>query len=119
MVRKVGGIHIPRGVSGQIGDKIFEDDSFVRYDEPPGEAELLAVFRKWTQNTPEGTFQEVLDEWIAGRVEMGLSVNPGPVDPNERPKKKPTKAFQSALERVFDEVRAEQAKKDKKRGKRK
>jgi len=119
VVRRIEGIYIPKRGGGQIGDDICEDDSYLRRDEPPNEAELLAVFRKSTQNTPEGTFQAVLDEWIAGRVEMGLSVNPGPVDPNERPKKKPAKAFQSALERVFDEVRAEQAKKDKKRGKRK
>lgn len=99
MVRKVGGIHIPRGGGAQIGDKIFEDDSYVRYDEPPNEAELLAVFRKWTQNTPEGTFQEVLKEWIDGRVGMNLSVNPGPLDPNEKPRKNPTKAFQTAFQR--------------------
>lgn len=110
MVRKVGGIHIPRSVSGQIGDKIFEDDSYVRYDEPPGEADLLALFRKWVKNTPEGTFQEILKGWVKGRVDLELSVNPGPLDPNEKPKKKPTKAFQTALEGVFNEVRAGQAK---------
>lgn len=110
MVRRVGGIHVPRDGSGEMNGKVVVEEGYARCDDPPKLEELIGVFRRWVKNSPEGTFQEVLRGWVDGRTEMKLSVNPGPFDPNEKVRKKPTKAFQTLLEGVFNEVRAQQAK---------
>jgi len=95
-------------------DGAFDDSAILRREEPPDKATLLERFSTWVGNTA-GNFEDVLSEWIKGRLEFGLPVNPGPIDPNERPKKKPTKNFRSALESVFNEVRASEAKRPKRK----
>lgn len=113
MVKRIDRIHVPRSVDKEIGP-ISEDSSYFRHEEPPNEAELLKMFRRWCNNC-DGTFDDVLKEWVTGRLEMSLPVNPGPIDPNERQKRKPTKAFRIVLEGVFNEVQADKAKTKKRR----
>jgi hypothetical protein len=113
VVKDAGKIYLESVSESELAD-VLEDPTYFRKEEPPDEGALLDRFRTWVKNTP-GNFEDVLSEWIEGRLEMSLPVNPGPLDPNERPKKKPTKTFKSALEAVFNEVRASEAKRPKRK----
>jgi hypothetical protein len=108
VVRKVDKIHVPIGIGTEI-DNISEDLLYIRDEQPPDEAELLRMFRRWCLNS-KGTFDDVLKEWVKDRLELRLPVNPGPIDPNEPPKRRPARAFRIALQGVFNAVKAEKAK---------
>jgi len=111
VVKYAGKIFFENLSTTELAD-VLEDPAYLRKEDPPDEAALLERFRTWVTNTP-GSFDEVLSEWVSGRLNMGLPVNPGPYDPNEPVKRKPTKAFRTALERVFNDVRTSKAKRPK------
>ena len=119
MVKNAGRLYLEESEDSELRD-VVEDLSYVRREEPPDQATLLERFQTWVRNTP-GSFEEVLKSWVRGRLEMKLAVNPGLQDPNERPKKSPTKKFREALEAAFNQVRQSQAEelKKKKKAKRK
>lgn len=107
MVKNAGRIYVEESEDSELRE-VLDDPSYLRRDEPPDQAALLERFETWVRQTP-GTFEGVLDNWVKGRLEMNLAVNPGPQDPNERPKKSPTRKFREALEATFNQVRRAQA----------
>ena len=116
MVKNAGRLYLEASEDSELRDVV--EDIYVRREEPPDQATLLERFQTWVRNTP-GSFEEVLNSWVRGRLEMKLAVNPGLQDPNERPKKSPTKKFREALEAAFNQVRQSQAEvKKKKKAKR-
>lgn len=107
MVKNAGRFHFEVHGDSEVGE-IIQDPGYIRREDPPDRAALLERFQIWVQNTA-GEFDDVLDSWVQGRLEMRLAVNPGLQDPNERPRKTPTKKFREALEAVFNLVRKNQA----------
>ena len=113
MVKDAGKVYVERTPESEL-EGVSDDPTYLPRADPPDQDALLERFRVWVKNNP-GNFGAVLSGWIKSRLKMNLSVNPGPIDPNERPKRNPTKTFRSALESVFNDVRARQSTRSKRK----